>query len=84
MVSRNNISRYQEMTQQILESNASEEESQNDSAVANQHQKNGQQRVVKPENNSNDNMILAGLDNTEVVTKLQMQHDKKKDTFQSQ
>ena len=49
MVSRNNISRYQEMTQQILETDAVEEESQNDIAVANQHQKNGQKRVVKPE-----------------------------------
>ena len=60
MVSKNNISRYQEMTQQIVETDAREEESFDDRA--NQQQRNGQTRIVARE----DNMILKGLENKDV------------------
>ena len=62
MVSKTNISRYQEMTQRILETGEEDEEESGEiMIVADTAAKNGQKRVVKPERN-----MLANIDKPEI------------------
>jgi hypothetical protein len=73
MVSKTNISRYQEMTQRILETGEEDEEESGEIMIhADVDAKNGQKRVVKPERN-----MLANIDKPE-IPKLNLQ---KKETY---